>query len=66
MNVAQCYGDSKLYMDGMWWDDKAYSWVNENWDFLAENYVILEYFYRTQVSLVRSLCPDVRPSVTNY
>ena len=25
-------------------DDKAYSWVNENWDFLAENYVFLEYF----------------------
>ena len=22
----------------------AYSWVNENWAFLAENYVILEYF----------------------
>ena len=22
----------------------AYSWVNENWDFLVENYVILEYF----------------------
>ena len=21
-----------------------YSWVNENWDFLAENYVFLEYF----------------------
>ena len=23
MNVAQCYGDSKLYMDGMGWDDKG-------------------------------------------
>ena len=22
----------------------SYSWVNENWDFLAENYVFLEYF----------------------
>ena len=24
--------------------DTTYSWVNENWAFLAENYVILEYF----------------------
>ena len=24
------------------------------------------YFYRTQVSLVRSLCPDVRPSVSEW
>ena len=26
--------------------------------------IILRCFYRTQVSLVRSLCPDVRPSVS--
>ena len=24
--------------------EAPYSWVNENWDFLAENYVFLEYF----------------------
>ena len=26
------------------WPFESYSWVNENWAFLAENYVILEYF----------------------
>ena len=35
------------------------------WDSIINSWLYL-YIYWTQVSLVRSLCPDVRPSVTNW